>query len=52
MCRYTNKDLENIKRIILGERIPSRWDYFRYDVNNDGKITSMDYVMIKNRMTK
>lgn len=52
MCKYTDKDLEIVKDIIMGKRRPSVLDYIKYDVNLDGKITSMDYVKIKKKMTK
>lgn len=52
MClyKYTDKDLKIIRDIIMGKRKPSVLDYIKYDVNLDGKITSMDYVIIKKRM--
>lgn len=52
MCKYkyTEKDLKIVQDIIMGKRPCTRLDLFKYDVNFDGKITSMDYVLIKKKM--
>ena len=52
MCKYkyTEKDLKIVQDIIMGKRPCTRFDLFKYDVNLDGKITSMDYVLIKKKM--
>lgn len=50
MCRYVQKDLDNVKAIIMKEKKPTLADFIKYDVNRDGKITSLDYVMIKKKI--
>lgn len=46
--RYTEDDLIRIREIVMGNIIPTDEDYRLYDLNSDGKISSADYVMVKN----
>lgn len=45
---YTESDYIRIRNIILGTTTATSADYERLDINGDGRISSQDYVMIKN----
>jgi hypothetical protein len=45
---YSYADLSAIKDIITTGRTASAYEIYIYDVNGDGSITSLDYVLIKN----
>lgn len=45
---YVKADYDRAKEIILGNVTPTSADISRLDINGDGKITSLDYVLIKN----
>lgn len=45
---YTESDCIRIRNIILGTTTATSADYERLDINGDGRISSQDYVMIKN----
>lgn len=49
---YNNEDLNKIKNYIMKKDILSAEDKTRLDVNNDGKITSADYTIIRNRINE
>lgn len=40
---YTANDVTRIRQIIMGEITPTQADYEKYDLNNDGKISVIDW---------
>lgn len=49
---YKEQDYIKIKEIIMEERDATVYDKYYLDVNNDKKITSMDYVMMRNKIER
>ena len=48
---YTWADLAVIQMIIMNQVTLDSWDVIQhYDMNGDGQISSIDYVMLKNRL--
>lgn len=47
---YVNDDLERIRSIIMGTTAATIDDLEKYDINGDGKITSIDYVIISKKI--
>lgn len=48
---FTNDDLTRVKNITMGNIQPTNEDFQKYDLNNDGKINSVDYTIIKQYCT-
>ena len=48
--RYTRTDLILVKNYIMEKIIFNEEDIEYYDTNKDGKVTSSDYVFIKNKI--
>lgn len=46
--RYSSSDLSNIQKYIMGEISLTDSQLELYDINKDGKLTSSDYVIIRN----
>jgi hypothetical protein len=44
---YTNADVQRIKEIVMDDITPTLSDYDRLDVNGDGDLSAVDYVIIK-----
>ncbi len=44
---YKQADLDTVKGMIMDDREPSGHELKQYDLSKDGKISSLDYVLIK-----
>lgn len=47
---YDTKDLVYIKQIIMSRIEPTEKQMYKYDLNDDGVITSADYMILKKRI--
>lgn len=47
---FTNNDLQNIQKYIMGQITLTQAQKELYDVNKDGEIKPSDYVIVKNKM--
>ena len=49
---YTRSDLSAIRNIIMTDKIPTNYEKYIYDVNNDGSVNSLDYTIIRNYLDR
>lgn len=49
---YSQRDIDHVKDILLGNDVVTQIDMVRYDLNHDDRIDIVDLVMIKKKTAK